>query len=889
MHLKFPRTNTLRTILLTVIFHIFLLYPIHGMETEFRTSTGVIRLESFHPVESWKGLDQASARALAPYLVDYWSSTGRTRSIELWMDGARNGNVPIDPAVLALATGITGRGSQGLLNGEERDRLEFYQTLLKVRSGTPLGRGDLPALQKICKQTGFSMECKAVELREKLEEINRSARLDEGRMGEIMGRLRPFLSRNTAQPPFVMELLSGLPGILARIGLPLEAAILSERSTSDNPGEGAKPIRELIPVYLAMAGDFPSALNYLDRFQIQGDRNLKISAVDWSILGNDFKRASQMLSRDLEGTRAGGDDDFWTGFPSSPDTSRLKLAMLLYLSGDRKEGAEGLEKIRGSTIVNRYGEPLGQYARLRLAQFLLEENPELAHKIAEDMVYLAQAKDWYHLEYHATVLEGWSLLESGSTYKALISFIKAGGILRGEKTRPEDRYSWLVGILKTRVKLNPAGNYDAIIHSIQKTLSETPYHRAIYQLGFMTPSMATPEDFMEVAIYNQKKRKKGWKALSWTVNAYRERLLQFDAGKNPGGLRGLSGVLIWSKRLELFSAMGRLKKSLGFSPDHTGLPGLSATLAGRLAPSEINSSWFKRGSSYLFSFKHGDRRRIFLVYPSATGRRGKIVASIRTIWVPEDKIQEFAGRCSFPVGGKGCKLTPAPLKHLAEVYKSAKSIYLLALYSPELDLDWGAVLAGGRSIPRDVVFFYHPSPFKDRAPGNFPIAYREEGCASDVGLGRVEPVSLLTGPMTGESKRSDLESGFLVWPTGLDEPKGKNGEKRPVYLRNFVCGDRSLRFWDMDRYAEQGARVVIYRSRPGEVELNRAFARYFAEKGSILFEYSGDWNAAAWKELEERARGQWKNGAGKAMIRAAYPTRRSFPGIESRVILPGIP
>src|SRR5262249_13448481 len=107
----------------------------------------------------------------------------------------------------------------------------------------------------------------------------------------------------------------------------------------------------------------------------------------------------------------------------------------------------------------------------------------------------------------------------------------------------------------------------------------------------------------------------------------------------------------------------------------------------------------------------------------------------------------------------------------------------------------------------------------------------------------------------GESMFSAGFTGFaFYWPLETDAKTSEDGEKRPVYLRNFLCGDARVRFWDLDRFWNLPPELIVYRQRSDDADLDQAFQRFAASAGLILLETSSAWTEAHAAFLREQSR-----------------------------------
>lgn len=72
------------------------------------------------------------------------------------------------------------------------------------------------------------------------------------------------------------------------------------------------------------------------------------------------------------------------------------------------------------------------WPKLRMAQILIDQNPELASRITDEIIYMAQGKGWRRLEYAATILQGYTQIYRKEFRRSTIELTKSRGILNPE-------------------------------------------------------------------------------------------------------------------------------------------------------------------------------------------------------------------------------------------------------------------------------------------------------------------------------------------------------------------------------------------------------------------------------------------------------------------------
>ncbi|MCB1320917.1 MAG: hypothetical protein KDK34_11730, partial [Leptospiraceae bacterium] len=599
--------------------------------------------------------------------------------------------------------------------------------------------------------------------------------------------------------------------------------------------------------------------------------------LDWMILAGRYREALEYIEKiGAEKFASANTDDYWSGFPLNAESIKLRGAMLMYLAGDSRNAARALEHLKDMEGTSIGGASARYFARLRLAQILLEENPELAHKIAEDVTYVAQAEGWYVLEYYATIIDGWADYFQKEYYKALINFIKARGILQGDNRQYAVTYAHQLGLLAVRNKMSPRGNYDALIKIVSDELEQHPYNRAIFTLRDWAPVSAGPEFFLSESIQNLHARGQHWDALNLLLKHARRQEFYFEPGRNPGGVRGFVTAVQWGRELNSFSYIPAL---FGRYSIHTQ----SVTAARDALPAHVplTPQVFPDTASYLFSFPMQGQRKLYLVYPGTSG--GRRTNFMYTMNVTGEQLSGMERSCSYD-NARGC----APYQELfrdlqAKLGAPTRPLYIQ--YAPEFDIHYERLLFPSGTL-RPVMYFYHPEMSANAGRVTRREVYLPQGCNI--------PATISAANRVGDFENTMLEGGSTaggawVWPAGVDARLSSSGQERPVYLRRFVCGASQLRLWDLDRFAARpGPEAVMYTNRINESNLDRAFARHFADTGTTLIELHGGTGAQFADNLLTALRG---DGRGHVRIQDAFITIHKNAGGASglRLILPAIP
>ncbi len=773
--------------------------------------------------------------------------------------------------------------------------LDFY---------TAMGAGpdarSLAALEGICGVAGHAKQCSLVRFKKAVLTAANGKSISAVHIKKILRAGAPFLKGKPDRPALYYSLGARLPEQLHGLGLPLEAAILADRISRGS----RTSLRLRVPYYLAGAADFGSAIRYSRAHRHPAQRPLNNARLDWMILAGRYKDAVRLITSQGPASFASGEmtsyTDYWTQFKYRPEVVRLRLALLLYLAGDVKKAARGLDSLKFSgTAFN--GEPEKYFARLRLAQILLRDNPDLAHKIALDISYVAQAREWPVLEYHATVLDGWAQYFRGKNYKALIAFTKSAGILRGDDWKYAAEYSRLMGTLAVRNRMRRSGNHARLITRINRLLQKRPYNEAIFTIREWMPRGTGPDFFLRQAIANQNARRDYLGSLNLLLEFARARDYFYQPGKNPGGMRGFLMSVQWTGEMRKFSYMERL---------YTGARGTGANakaFARKRLPRAgyriLTRRRFKTGNMYLFNFPMGKGRALYLVHSGTSRRtyyrkvrvRRKVRGKWRTRWVRRRYRRTVRGwrvasmrldaagvarvlkDCS---GDNSCANSVGRFRALRSIVSAnaARGTRLRVMYTPDFAPNERKLL-GARSV------MYFHSAYGNSGRGNVPLAavYRGAGCDSRLARALDARPRGFIDTFGIKGRGAD---GVWIWPARVDRAFTRGGAPRPVYLRNFQCGAAQLRFWEMDRYSSvTGPGLVIYQRRKAEPALDDAFVRYFAERGTYLIEIGSDGAAQRTIQLLNDLRRK-STRISSAALKANYAGLSSRDGFK--LILPHI-
>ncbi|MDZ4726806.1 MAG: hypothetical protein SH817_11670 [Leptospira sp.] len=150
------------------------------------------------------------------------------------------------------------------------------------------------------------------------------------------------------------------------------------------------------------------------------------------------------------------------------------------------------------------------WPKLRMAQILMDQNPELASRITDEIIYMAQGKGWRRLEYAATVMQGYTQIYRKEFRRSTIELTKSRGILNIENQFFATEFIRNFGFIFAHTasgKRGPiAGN---IREGISDYQNQVNYEDLFYIRNYRPLSFST-EQFFEYSLQFLREETDGW-------------------------------------------------------------------------------------------------------------------------------------------------------------------------------------------------------------------------------------------------------------------------------------------------------------------------------------------------------------------------------------------
>ncbi len=187
---------------------------------------------------------------------------------------------------------------------------------------------------------------------------------------------------------------------------------------------------------------------------------LKLGAIAY--LRKDYKQSlTYYLELNLKDWNKSMKNPFYDDFISINGARNL-ISLSLWKSKSAVNAVKALKSLNPDGKITEDS----LFIRLRIAQIMMHDKPEVAEKISEDILYIAQSKGWKRVEYVATLMNGYCSILSKKYRKSTVQFTKSYGIIGGSDPVFSSEWMRSSGILFARVQGGERGNHAASYRSL---------------------------------------------------------------------------------------------------------------------------------------------------------------------------------------------------------------------------------------------------------------------------------------------------------------------------------------------------------------------------------------------------------------------------------------
>ncbi|RHX91855.1 tetratricopeptide repeat protein [Leptospira stimsonii] len=363
-----------------------------------------------------------------------------------------------------------------------------------------------PENLKCSRKNVFYSLCKTLRLKKYLEDFKVEAKSHEREYLNLNRTLAPFLEDPELKYiPFLSNFIFNIADQLAELGLSREAVhfqkilIISENLSGRIIGYSY----EKLAYYYLIGGDLVSAEKVLDyilkyhpdlRTPYKNHLYLKLGTIAY--LNQDYKKSlDYYLNLDFLEWSSTILNPF-LGEPISINSARDLISMAIWRTKSSFKAVDALKSV--STPKNLTEDDL--FTRLRIIQILMNDEPEVAGKMATEITFLAQSKGWKRVEYSSTLLNGFIHYKKNDLRKAIIEFTKAYGILKSADPVYTEEWIRLTGLFYSHKESRSLKTVKgALDQAIAITIQRRP-DDMLLQLKNYLPAVYGLREFTDAAI-----------------------------------------------------------------------------------------------------------------------------------------------------------------------------------------------------------------------------------------------------------------------------------------------------------------------------------------------------------------------------------------------------
>lgn len=437
--------------------------------------------------------------------------------------------------------------------------------------------------------------CSLIKLKIALDNLERSTADYYSNYQLVNDALRPFLkNRNMFYIFFVDRLIPKLAPRLAYLGFGYEATFFQKMQIQSETLSAFFNIisYERLAFYYMLTNNLSAAEATLEsilprlknKHYQRNNINLKLAAIAY--FHRDYKKSLQYyLSLDLKYWSKRIRHPFFDK-PLTINAARDLIAISIWKAKSASRAIEALSKIKAKKKISISN----LFVKLRIAHIMMRDRPDIAQKISNEIIYLAQGRGWRRLEYAATMMNGFTHILLNNKRKAIIQFTKTYGILGRSDPFFSSEWSRNLGLFRARLAKRQYRAADRLIQILSYKMERYEYSDEILSMKHYLDERFNIDSFFRYAsdFYLQRRRYPDLLYLFYNYHNFRQpsKLLP------KKGIMQLTGV---HRRIEIYK---------GFRPsqDNSYYQGIWKKLR-RKAKEKLYKEYYQFDKKFYRSFK----------------------------------------------------------------------------------------------------------------------------------------------------------------------------------------------------------------------------------------------------------------------------------------------
>ncbi|WP_109020552.1 tetratricopeptide repeat protein [Leptospira kobayashii] len=190
------------------------------------------------------------------------------------------------------------------------------------------------------------------------------------------------------------------------------------------------------------------------------------------------------------------------------------IAVSVWKAQNADNAIRALQKIQDPEKLNEDD----IWPKLRLAQIIMDQNPEIASQIADEIIYMAAGKGWRRLEYAATMLQGYNQIYRKEFRKSTIEFTKSRGILDTENSFFSTEFIRNFGFVFAHTASGKRGPLTAHIREGISDYKNSAVYEDLFLIRNYRPVSFSTDQFWDYSVQFLKDESDGWGLLESLYN-----------------------------------------------------------------------------------------------------------------------------------------------------------------------------------------------------------------------------------------------------------------------------------------------------------------------------------------------------------------------------------
>ncbi len=276
------------------------------------------------------------------------------------------------------------------------------------------------------------------------------------------------------------------------------------------------------------------------------------------------------------------------------------------------------------------------WPKLRMAQIMMDQNPELSSRITDEIVYMAQGKGWRRLEYAATVMQGYTQIYRKEFRRSTIELTKSRGILNPENQFYASEFIRNFGFVFAHTASGKRGPINGNIKEGLSDFRKQVGFEDLFYIRNYRPLSFPTELFFEYSINFLKEESDAWGLLDALFQNEMIKKQQADQ-TTP---HSLSQIRFVDQKLKYLSGFQSPRESKFFDSTYEDTRQEEVIALSKLEEESVSKSLETAKSPVVFVLAHKDSTYLFFYNPKEPKKTALTWKEIKTTRIESIEITE---------------------------------------------------------------------------------------------------------------------------------------------------------------------------------------------------------------------------------------------------------